>query len=106
MLSEILVFLTAALAIASGTSLIGRWIERRRPPADEAMAARLARLEQLAESTAHEVERLVEAQRFTSSLLAGRMAGDRLVTGERAAAERALVERPLAPGEHRAVRVR
>ena len=44
--------------------------------------ARLARIEQVVETTAIEVERIAEAQRFTSRLLAGQQPSPTLARGE------------------------
>lgn len=78
MLSEFLVFcgLMATLGVLSKVVLT--LIQRRRgtPGAEqrtlEEISARLARLEQVAEATALEVERIGEGQRFTTRLLGER----------------------------------
>jgi hypothetical protein len=71
-----------------GLPLVRAWVRRfeRRPPpaADESIGPRLMRIEQAVEAIAIEVERVGEAQRFQSRLLAER-------------APQALVERDTAP---------
>jgi epoxyqueuosine reductase QueG len=73
----------AAMALTVAGGIIGAWWQRRHEaalPATRdsdhrlglAIEARLDRLEGIAESTALEVERAAEAQRFTARLLAER----------------------------------
>jgi hypothetical protein len=76
--------LMAATALTVAGAVVGAWWQRRRTaPApryvtprdlDPLIDARFDRLEQLAEATALEVERVSEGQRFTTKLLAERAA--------------------------------
>jgi hypothetical protein len=77
MLAEILVFLgLMSLLGVIGTIIIKLIARRHGPVADphilEEIAGRLAHLEQVTESTAVEVERIGEGQRFTTKLLGER----------------------------------
>lgn len=78
MLVDVLVFLGLMAALATVGTIVLRLIGRRHNPpgADphilEEIAARLARLEQVTEATAVEVERIGEGQRFTTKLLGER----------------------------------
>jgi hypothetical protein len=78
MLTDVLVFSGLMALLGTITKVVLALVQRRRglPIADagtlEEIAARLARLEQVAESTALEVERIGEGQRFTTKLLGER----------------------------------
>lgn len=83
----------------TGAALGAWWQRRRRPPPQRAVPgdidrrlidARFDRLEQLAEQTALEVERVAEGQRFTTKLLAERASPNVLHAGS-----------PGRPVEHR-----
>lgn len=81
MLIDILTFVGLMALLGTLAKLSLTLIHRRRGGApaldDKALAAiahRLARLEQIAESTALEVERIGEGQRFTTKLLGERAA--------------------------------
>jgi hypothetical protein len=77
MLVSVLVFLGLMALLGVVTKVALALIQRRRSPElagrtlDE-IAGRISRLEQLAESTALEVERIGEGQRFTTKLLSER----------------------------------
>ena len=93
----------AAAALSLASAAVGAWWQRRRAPAPPDAApghldarlidARLDRLEQLAESTALDVERLAEGQRFTARLLAERATA--------ATSPPSGVSVPRRPAEHR-----
>lgn len=78
MLEDILVFLGLMTALGVVAKIVLALIQRRRgnPQLEQRtldeIAARLTRLEQLTESTALEVERIGEGQRFTTKLLGER----------------------------------
>jgi hypothetical protein len=77
MLEELLVFFGLMALLAVVGTIIIKLIGRRRgaaadPQVLEEIAGRLARLEQVTEATAVEVERIGEGQRFTTRLLADR----------------------------------
>jgi len=78
MLEDILVFLGLMTTLGVVAKIVLSLIQRRRgnPQPEQRtldeIAARLARLEQLTESTALEVERIGEGQRFTTKLLGER----------------------------------
>lgn len=78
-LSDLLVFGGLMALLGSVTKIVLRWMERRKVAPDPRTAAaldeiaqRLSRLEQAADATAVEVERIAEGQRFTTKLLAER----------------------------------
>ena len=76
-LQELMVFVGLMAALGSFTKIILTIINRRRPiaaavPALDEIAQRLARMEQALDATAVEVERISEAQRFTTKLLVER----------------------------------
>ena len=79
MLEDILVFLGLMTTLGVVAKIVLALIQRRRgnPQPEQRtldeIAARLARLEQLTESTALEVERIGEGQRFTTKLLGERI---------------------------------
>jgi hypothetical protein len=98
-LDEPLAAVAATALAVTGAALGAWWQRRRRPPPQrvvpgdidrQLMDARFDRLEQLAEQTALEVERVAEGQRFTTKLLAERMAPNVLPAGS-----------PGRPAEHR-----
>jgi hypothetical protein len=78
MLVDILVFFGLMATLGSVTAVVLAFVRRRgaTPLADrqtlDEIAARVTRIEQLAESTAIEVERIGEGQRFTTKLLSER----------------------------------
>ena len=77
MLVDILVFFGLMSLLGVVGTVIIKLIGRRRgaaadPHVLEEIAARLARLEQVTEATAVEVERIGEGQRFTTKLLGDR----------------------------------
>ncbi len=79
LLSDLLVFGGCMAVLGSFTKIVLTWMERRKGVPDartaatlEDIAQRLARLEQAADTTAMEVERIAEGQRFTTKLLADR----------------------------------
>jgi len=90
----------AATALAFTCAALGAWWQRRRRPPPQRVVpgdidrrlidARFDRLEQLAEQTALEVERVAEGQRFTTKLLAERTSPNVIPTGS-----------PGRPAEHR-----
>jgi hypothetical protein len=65
---------------------IERWIDRRGqvPPVNEDLARRLAAIEQAVDTVAVEVERMSEANRFTTKLLAERIGAPDFAAGARA----------------------
>jgi hypothetical protein len=73
LIEEALVFAGLMATLGSITKIILTVINRRRPALKEGaldeMAQRLARIEQAIDATAVEVERISEAQRFTTKLL-------------------------------------
>jgi hypothetical protein len=80
MLTDILVFTGLMALLATFAKLALALIHRRRgglPAADpkllDQINARLAHLEQVADSTAVEIERIGEGQRFTTKLLSERV---------------------------------
>ncbi|MDQ6828249.1 MAG: hypothetical protein M3081_05225 [Gemmatimonadota bacterium] len=78
MLVDVLVFIAGTTALISVTRLIGKWLAVRKVPAQldsGAIETRLAHIEQIVETTALEVERVSEAQRFVTRLLAERVSG-------------------------------
>jgi len=78
LIQELMVFVGLMATLGSLTKIILTVINRRRPiagpaaPAIEEIAQRLARMEQAIDATAVEVERISEAQRFTTKLLVER----------------------------------
>ncbi|MGH7624598.1 MAG: hypothetical protein ACREOJ_04665 [Gemmatimonadaceae bacterium] len=70
----ILLFAFSMTALLTVARLISRYMEFRRRPAQNttALEERLARIEQVVEATAIEVERISEGQRFTTKLLSER----------------------------------
>jgi hypothetical protein len=72
---------------------IARWIDRRGqvPAVDPQLASRLAAIEQAVDTVAIEVERMAEANRFTSRLLSERVAAPDFAASTRAA-DRAMSE--------------
>ena len=75
-LEEFMVFAGLMATLGSLTKIILSMINRRRLPGNSAntpgledIAQRLARIEQAVDATAVEVERISEAQRFTTKLL-------------------------------------
>jgi hypothetical protein len=98
-LDEPLAAMAATALAVTGAALGAWWQRRRRPPPQRVVPgdidrrlieARFDRLEQLAEQTALEVERVAEGQRFTTKLLAERAAPNVLPAGS-----------PGRPAEHR-----
>jgi hypothetical protein len=73
-LDDIFTFVGVVIGIGCLTKLLVVWMHRRRPSSDglEDLTQRLARIEQIVDTTAVEVERISEGQRFTSRLLAER----------------------------------
>ena len=70
-----LLFLFSSMGLFATYRIIMRWLDRKRvaPSPDlRALEERLSRIEQIVESTAIEVERVAEGQRFTTKLLADR----------------------------------
>lgn len=73
------VFLIVMAIVAGTSALVGAWWQRRRSRRDAALRAegslalpdgRLDRIERIVESTALEVERVMEHQRFATRLMA------------------------------------
>ena len=71
---EVLFFLGFVTAVVCFTKVLLTFVNRRRPSLDglDEITQRLARIEQIVDTTAVEVERISEGQRFTSRLLAER----------------------------------
>lgn len=74
LIEEVMVFIGLMATLGSLTKIILTVINRGKRPALkdgalEEMAQRLARIEQAVDATAVEVERISEAQRFTTKLL-------------------------------------
>jgi hypothetical protein len=73
LVEEAFVFIGLMATLGSITKIILTSINRRRTPLKEStldeVAQRLARMEQALDATAIEVERISEAQRFTTKLL-------------------------------------
>jgi PP-loop superfamily ATP-utilizing enzyme len=73
LIEELIIFAGLMATLGSITKIVLSVINRRRPALKEAMldemAARLSRIEQAVDATAVEVERISEAQRFTTKLL-------------------------------------
>ena len=82
MLEEMMVFAGSMATLGCVTGLINTWIRSRGKqvgagssavaPQLEEISARLAQIENTTEATAIEIERISEAQRFTTKLLADR----------------------------------
>ena len=76
MLVDLLTFLFGAGCLVAFTRLVTAFLNRKRPPASApdttALAARLARIEQIVEATAIEVERVSESQRFMVNVFSQR----------------------------------
>ncbi len=79
LLQNLLIFAGCMAALGSVTKIVLSWMGRRKGAPDprtaamlEDIARHLARLEQAMDTTAMEVERIAEAQRFTTKLLAER----------------------------------
>jgi hypothetical protein len=70
---ELMIFVAGMTGMGLLASLLGKFITRRQVKAPDlgALESRLTRIEQIVESTAIEVERISEGQRFTTKLLAG-----------------------------------
>ena len=78
----ILAFGTFAVTVVTIARLIGKWIERRgQVTRGDHSDDRLARIEQAVDAIAVEVERISEAQRFTTKLLAERNSANAAVSG-------------------------
>ena len=73
---DLLVILSSAtimVTVVTIARLVGKWIDRRAQlPKSDDSDERLARIEQAVDAIAIEVERISEAQRFTTKLLADR----------------------------------
>lgn len=75
MLNDILMFAGVMAAMGMFTKIVLTMLQRRRSPpgletkAFDEISERLSHLEQVAEATALEVERIGEGQRFTTKLL-------------------------------------
>lgn len=73
LIEELMVFAGLMATLGSITKIVLSVIYRRRPALKEGtleeVAARLSRIEQAVDATAVEVERISEAQRFTTKLL-------------------------------------
>ena len=73
LIEELMVFAGLMATLGCLTKIILSVINRKKPqavlPAFDEMAQRLARMEQAIDATAVEVERISEAQRFTTKLL-------------------------------------
>ena len=70
-----LLFLFSSMVLFATYRIIIRWLDRKRvaPSTDlHALEDRLTRIEQIVESTAIEVERVAEGQRFTTKVLVER----------------------------------
>jgi hypothetical protein len=73
---SILTFIFAVVCVGSLTKIILAFINRKalQPQLPAELTERIARIEQIVETTAVEVERVSEAQRFTARVLADRAA--------------------------------
>jgi len=74
LIEELMVFAGLMATLGSITKIILSMVNRRRPALKEGttldeIAGRLSRIEQAVDATAVEVERISEAQRFTTKLL-------------------------------------
>lgn len=76
MLVDLLTFLFGAGCLIAFTRVVTAFLNRKRPsapaPDTTALEARLARIEQIVESTAIEVERITESQRFMVNVFSQR----------------------------------
>ena len=76
MLDEVMVFVGLMATLGCITKVILTAMNRRKPSLSDAkvddIALRLARMEQAIDATAVEIERISEAQRFTTKLLVER----------------------------------
>ena len=76
LIQELMVFVGLMATLGSLTKIILTIINRKKPqavvPALDEIGHRLARMEQAIDATAVEVERISEAQRFTTKLLVER----------------------------------
>ena len=70
----VLIFLAFLTGVGCLTKVLLSFVNRRRPSLDglDEITQRLARIEQIVDTTAVEVERISEGQRFTSRLLSER----------------------------------
>ncbi|MFL5613359.1 MAG: hypothetical protein ACJ796_06865 [Gemmatimonadaceae bacterium] len=73
LIEELMVFAGLMATLGSITKIVLSIVNRRRPALKEGtldeIAGRLSRIEQAVDATAVEVERISEAQRFTTKLL-------------------------------------
>jgi hypothetical protein len=73
LIEELMVFAGLMATLGSITKIVLSMVNRRRPALQEGtldeIAGRLSRIEQAVDATAVEVERISEAQRFTTKLL-------------------------------------
>ena len=70
-----LLFLFGSMVLFATYRIIMRWLDRKRvsaSPSLQTLEERLTRIEQIVESTAIEVERVAEGQRFTTKVLVER----------------------------------
>ncbi|HEX6807165.1 MAG TPA: hypothetical protein VF118_04215 [Gemmatimonadaceae bacterium] len=78
MLTDVLTFLFGVGCLVAFTRVLTAFFNRKRPtsPAPDmtALEARLSRIEQIVESTAIEVERVTESQRFMVNVFSQRSA--------------------------------
>lgn len=78
MLVDLLTFMFGAGCLIAFTRVVTAFLNRKRPsapaPDTTALEARLARIEQIVESTAIEVERVTESQRFLVNVFSQRPA--------------------------------
>jgi hypothetical protein len=74
---SVLVFSFSVVCVVSVTKILLAFIARRAavPPLPDDVRERISRIEQIVETTAVEVERVSEAQRFTARVLADRAGG-------------------------------
>jgi hypothetical protein len=76
MLTDLLTFLFGVGCLVAFTRVVSAFFNRKRPtaPAQDttALEARLSRIEQIVESTAIEVERVTESQRFMVNVFSQR----------------------------------
>jgi len=84
MLDEVMVFAGLMATLGCITKVILTAMNRRKPSLSDAkvddIAMRLARMEQAIDATSVEIERISEAQRFTTKLLVER--GHQAINGE------------------------
>lgn len=78
MLTDLLTFLFGVGCLVAFTRVVTAFLGRKRPtapaPDTTALEARLSRIEQIVESTAIEVERVTESQRFMVNVFSQRPA--------------------------------